>query len=63
MKKIEYGDVCKVTKGFYRGCLFRVLKKRLFGLWYRGTIINPYFADATRIWGFVLKLHRKANKD
>jgi hypothetical protein len=62
--KLQYGDVCKVKSGFYKDCLVRVLRCRLFGLIYKITIVHPYFgAEPARILGFRLDIHKKANKE
>jgi hypothetical protein len=63
IKHFEYGDICLVKNGFYKNCQVRVLRRRLFGLFYKVSIVYPYLdKDTTRIFRFQLGFLRKANK-
>ena len=57
-----YADTCTVKWGFYKGCTVRVLRRRLFGLFYYVAILSPYFAGHARIFGWNLKPLNKASK-
>lgn len=62
MTRLKYADAAVVLRGFYKGCAVRIVRSRLFGLWYYVTITSPYFVHNTRIFGWNLKLISKASK-